>query len=227
MSSPAPKDELLRALGRLVRGLSALFWGLPLALLVCVKTATNEWLRPLGVFPPVIVTSMLFYGLTQLAYFQRQERVWMEALERARILALVNVGLSPFIYWWNKLPEVSFYSLAVTLLMLFAIVFLYNLNQVLQRLAAMLPDETLRTETQVFGNLNIYLLSANLGVVLFYFLLQQLNSLPDFMVGILHVLEATRQWLMVFLILLPTAMTMTLIWKIKEVIFASVFSHDH
>jgi hypothetical protein len=170
---------------------------------------------------------MLFYGLTQLAYFQRQERVWMEALERARILALVNVGLSPFIYWWNKLPEVSFYSLAVTLLMLFAIVFLYNLNQVLQRLAAMLPDETLRTETHVFGNLNIYLLSANLGLVLFYFLLQQLNSLPDFVLRILHILEATRQWLMVFLILLPTAMTMTLIWKIKEVIFASVFSHDH
>lgn len=227
MPQLAPKDELLRALGRLVRGLSALFWGLPLALLVCVKTATNEWLRPLGVFPPIIVTSMLFYGLTQLGYFQRQERVWMESLERAKILALVNVGLSPFIYWWNKLPDVSFYSFAVTLLMLFGIVFLYNLNQVLQRLAAMLPDETLRIETHVFGNLNIYLLSANLGLVLFYFLLQQLHTLPDFMIYIFRFLEFGRQWLLVFLILLPTAMTMTLIWKIKEVIFASVFSHDH
>jgi hypothetical protein len=227
MSQTAPKDELLRALGRLVRGLSALFWGLPLALLVCIKTATNEWLRPLGILPPVLVTGMLFYGLTQLGYFQKQERVWMGSLERAKILALVNVGLSPFIYWWNKLPDVSFYSLAVTMLMLFGIVFLYNLNQVLQRLAAMLPDETLRTETRVFGNLNISLLSANLALVLCYILLQQIPNLPDFIVRIFHVLEFGRQWLLVFLILLPTAMTMTLIWKIKEVIFASVFSQEH
>jgi hypothetical protein len=225
--STAPKDELLRALGRLVRGLSALFWGLPLALLVCVKTATNEWLRPLGIFPPVLVTVMLFYGLTQLSYFQRQERIWMGALERAKILALVNIGLSPFIYWWNKLPDVTFYSLAVTMLMLFGIVFLYNLNQVLQRLAAMLPDETLRTETHVFGNLNISLLSANLVLVVFFLVLQQLQSLPDFLLRIVQVLEFGKQWLLVFLILLPTAMTMTLIWKIKEVIFASVFSQDH
>ena len=36
MPDPAPNVELLRSLGRLVRGLSALFWGLPLALIVCL-----------------------------------------------------------------------------------------------------------------------------------------------------------------------------------------------
>ena len=36
-SSPDP--ELLRALGRLARGLSALFWGLPFALVVCLHAA--------------------------------------------------------------------------------------------------------------------------------------------------------------------------------------------
>ena len=41
-----------------------------------------------------------------------------------------------------------------------------------------------------------------------------------------YVMNALRLWLLVFLILLPMAMTMTLIWKIKEVIFASVFSYQ-
>jgi hypothetical protein len=37
------------------------------------------------------------------------------------------------------------------------------------------------------------------------------------------VIESSRSWLLVFSILLPLAMTMTLIWKIKEVVLASVF----
>jgi len=51
MPDPAPNAELLRALGRLVRGLSVLFWGLPLALVACVQTAKTEWLRQFGLSP--------------------------------------------------------------------------------------------------------------------------------------------------------------------------------
>lgn len=234
MPEIAPKDELLRALGRLVRGLSALFWGLPLALVVCVKTATEEWFRPRGLFPPaivgilppLIVTALLFYGLNLLGAFQKQERIWREALDRARVLALVNMGLSPFIYWWNKLPFVSFYALAISLLMLCGLLFLFNLNYALQRLAAMLPDETLRLEARVFGTMNLYLLCLTLALIAVYFVLNQFERLPGVLESFVHGLEFTRQWLLVFLILLPMAMTMSLIWKIKETIFASVFSQE-
>src|SRR5258708_38657407 len=113
MSETAPKAELMRSLRRLVRGLSMLFWGLPATLLVCVRTSVSEWLRPLGIVPPILTTVLLFYGLCQLGYFQRQERVWVNALDRAKLLAIVNVGLSPFVFWWNQLPEVSFYFMAV------------------------------------------------------------------------------------------------------------------
>lgn len=226
MLETAPRAELMRALGRLVRGLSALFWGLPLALVVCVYTATTEWLRPVNLLPPILATGMLFYGVALLGDFQKQERVWREALDRARVLALVNLGLSPFIFWWNQLPGIGFYSLAVSLLMLTGILFLFNLNHVLQRLAAMLPDETLRMETRVFGNLNISLLTAIIVLFTLFFALQRIDSLPYAIVQVLRVLEVMRYWLLVFLVLLPIAMTMTLIWKIKEVIFASVFSHD-
>jgi hypothetical protein len=227
MDEQAPQDELLRALGKLVRGLSALFWGLPITLLVCVRTAMSDRLRPIEVFPPIIATALLYYGLLLLGDFQKQERIWRHTLDRAKFLAVVNIGLSPFVYWWNQIPGISFYNLALGALMLSGLVFVFNLNRVLQRLAAMLPDETLRMETRLFGAMNLNLLCAILGLVAFYAIVQQINTLPDFLVQFVRMLDVSRGWLLVFMILLPIAMTMTLIWKIKEVIFASVFTHRH
>ena len=226
MAETAPKAELMRSLGRLVRGLSALFWGLPLGLVVSVYVATNDWARPAHMFAPVLLLGMLFYGLSLLSDFQKQERIWREALDRAKLLALVNVGLAPFIYWYSRVPGETFFGFAVLLLMVTGLLFLFNLNHVLQRLAAMLPDETLRTETRVFGNLNLSLLTAILLLFGLFFILQQFDDLPESVRRILRVMEILRLWLLVFLILLPMAMTMTLIWKIKEVIFASVFSYQ-
>lgn len=217
----------MRSLGRLVRGLSALFWGLPLALVVCVYVATNEWGRSLHMIAPVVTLGLLFYGVVLLSDFQKQERIWLEALDRTKLLALVNVGLSPFIFWFNRMPGETLFGAAVLILMVTGLLFLFNLNHVLQRLAAMLPDETLRTETRVFGNLNISLLSAILVLFALFFVLQHFDNLPDGIHRILYIMNALRLWLLVFLILLPMAMTMTLIWKIKEVIFSSIFSyHD-
>ncbi len=216
----------MRSLGRLVRGLSALFWGLPIGLVVSVYVATNEWARASHMMAPVVILGLLFYGLHQLSDFQKQERIWRDALDRAKLLALVNVGLSPFIYWYNRLPGEMFFGVAVLLLMVTGLLFLFNLNHVLQRLAAMLPDETLRTETRVFGNLNLSLLTAILLLFALFFILRRFDNLPDSLERILRIMDFMRHWLLVFLILLPMAMTMTLIWKIKEVIFASVFSYQ-
>jgi hypothetical protein len=227
MDELAPQDELLRALGKLVRGLSALFWGLPIALLVCVRTATSDRLRPFEMWPPVLSMCLLYYGLRLLGDFQKQERIWRRALDRAKFLGIVNIGLSPFIFFWNQIPSISFYSLAVGALMLSALVFLFNLNRVLQRLAAMLPDETLRMETRLFGAMNLNLLCGILAVVSLYAVLQQFTNLPNWLIDLLKILDNSRYWLVVFMILLPIAMTMTLIWKTKEVIFASVFTHRH
>ena len=106
MSELAPKAELMRSLGRLIRGLSALFWGLPITLVVCVKSGAYEWLKGFGTLPPVLAMLLLYYGLAQLSHFQKQERVWHKTLDRAKIFALANVGLAPFLYYWNRVPSV-------------------------------------------------------------------------------------------------------------------------
>lgn len=216
----------MRSLGRLIRGLSALFWGLPITLVVCVKSGLSEWLKGFGAMPPMLAMLLLYYGLTQLSHFQKQERIWHKALERAKIFALVNVGLSPFLYFWHRLPNVPLFAQSIAVLALTSLLFLFTLNQVLQRLTAMLPDETLRAETKLFTNLNLYLFTSTVALFAIYFALLQMDSLPRALAQFGQFLERIRQFLLLVLILFPMAMTMTLIWKIKELILASVFEAE-
>jgi len=220
---PAPNAELLRALGRLVRGLSLLFWGLPLALVICVQTAKTEWLRQFGLLPPVVVTGLLLYGLWHVGQFQKQERIWQSALDRAKVLALVNFGLSPFLYWWNKFPYNELFLGMVMLLGGCALIFLSHLNVVVLRLAAMLPDETLRHEAKQFTALNRILLLAAMLLAVAHLILQQLAAQHVTAGVALVLLDRLSFWLVIPFVLLPLAMTMALLWKTKEVILDSVF----
>jgi hypothetical protein len=223
MPDPAPNAELLRSLGRLVRGLSALFWGLPITLVVCFHTAKADSLKTFGIVPPLVTTGLLAYGLWQLGDFQKQERVWRTALDRAQLLSLFNFGLSPFLYWWNKIPANPFFLVMVLLLTISALLFLGSVNLVLRRLGAMLPDETLRLETKQFTTLNLNLLFATFLLALAYVGLGLLHTLPLWLGIIVSVMERSSLWFLIVLVLLPLAMTMALLWKTKEVILDNVF----
>jgi hypothetical protein len=223
MPDPAPNAELLRSLGRLVRGLSALFWGLPITLIVCFHTAKAESLKTFGIVPPLVTTGLLAYGLWQLGDFQRQERVWRTALDRAQLLSLFNFGLSPFLYWWNKIPTNSLFLVMVMLMSISALLFLGSVNLVLRRLGAMLPDEALRLETRQFTALNLNLLLATFLLALAYVGLGQFHTLPLWLGIIVSAMERSSLWFLIVLVLLPLAMTMALLWKTKEVILDNVF----
>jgi len=223
MNNPAPNAELLRSLGRLVRGLSALFWGLPATLIICTQTARADWLKPLGIIPALAGTGLLLYGLWQMGDFQKQERPWRNALDRARLLGLVNFGLCPFLFWQERMPEQPFFNAMVLVLILSALLFLFNLNVVLKQLGAMLPDETLRHETLLFTALNRWLLAGLLflGVAFIVFL-----HSARWQLALGYFSDWVNQlgfWALTFFALLPLAMTMALIWKTKEVILDSVF----
>ena len=219
-----PNAELLRSLGKLARGLSALFWGLPAALIVCAETARIELLKPIGIIPALIVNALLLFGLWQISDFQKQERPWRNALDRAKLLGLVNLGLSPFLFWFSRMPEQLFFRAAIFVLVLSAILFLFNLNVVLNQLGAMLPDETLRQETRQFTLLNRWLLVGWLGFVAAAIAVPQTFDLPAlFSPTILSWFQRAEIAIVLFLGLAPLAITMALIWKTKETIFDGVF----
>lgn len=226
METPAPspaRADLLPSLGRLVRGLVLLFWGLPLSLVVCLQTARTTLLAGAGILPPVLALGLVVHALFLIASFQPRERVWVRALDRVRALALINLGLAPFLHWWRQMPEVTHYQVAVVVLAASGLAFLVTLNAALRRLVAMLPDETLRLEVRLFTNLNLALLAALglLGLALKFglHLGGAANRSPWVLGLMLHFGTAA----LLVLSLLPMALTMTLIWKIKEAILQSVF----
>jgi hypothetical protein len=238
----ADHSALLSSLGRLVRGLSLIFWGLPIALVVCVQSAKGDWFRPLGVVPPIVATAVLFYGVVLLGGFQPQERPWMMILDRTRLISMVNLGLAPFLYWWNRVPSHPFLTGMVEVLMLTGMVFLILLNPLLCRLTAMLPDEALRAETRLFTSFNRTILLVVFGLMTAYLISIRIDpSLPDKVIGLLfrisplpqslnsifYLIDRNGPLLILFVLLVPVAMTMALVWKVKEVILASVFGPDH
>jgi hypothetical protein len=223
MPDSAPNADLLRSLGRLARGLSALFWGLPASLVIGAETSRTDWLRPFGIVPALAGTGLLLFGLWQMSDFQKQERPWLNALDRAKLLGLVNFGLCPFLYWQNKMPGQPLYNAAVFLLGLSALIFLFNLNVVIKQLGAMLPDETLRQETRLFTALNRWLL---VGLLFFAAAHNVFLNSPRWQQAFgafAYWPEHLGFWALIFFALLPLAMTMALLWKTKETILDSVF----
>jgi len=219
MSNP----DLLRSLGRLVRGLSALFWGLPLALLVCVQSAKMDWILSLNIFPALVATGLLLFGLFQIGGFQKQERPWRSALDRAKLLALINCGLSPFLFCWNRFPDNAFFTLTLAIFAVSGVLFLFSLNRVLLRLGDMLPDQSLRHEVRQFTALNGYLLTGLLLLAVGFMAMAQIQEVPVQFGRIFFIVNQLGQWLLLFLALLPLALTMALIWKTKETVLDGVF----
>jgi hypothetical protein len=107
-----------------------------------------------------------------------------------------------------------------------AVLLLMQINRVLLRLSAMLPNEMLRQEARTFAGLNIWMLLILLcGFALDRFL--HLWRAPVHIVShFSFALQETAVWFALFFALMPVAMTLALLWKIKEAIFASLFEVD-
>lgn len=216
-------SNVIPTLARVVRGLLVLFWAVPGVLLADIAVALDFAWRQFGFAPTVGAAVALVFGVSELRLFQPRERVWRLALHRTLLLALILLALSPLPIWWNRAPEEAFFAHGMLVLVFAGLAFLVALNDVLRRLAAMLPDETLRAETWFFTRLNTGILVALILGVGLWWVLHRWPPASPLLFSLRMILESTRPWLLIMGLLLPVALTMTLLWKIKGVILQSVF----
>jgi uncharacterized protein YqhQ len=101
-----------------------------------------------------------------------------------------------------------------------------QINQVLRRLCAMLPDENLRVETKMFTTLNIALFLAVFIGLAVCLGLAQVQILPRAIGRMITGDNPRGLWFILFMGLFPLAMTLAILWKIKEVIFTSIFAAE-
>jgi hypothetical protein len=229
----ASREELLLNLGSLTRGLSCLFWGLPLCLITSVQVAMTDWYRPLNHFafaPPTFSALLIWHGFRELSQFRHssgRDVSWRQSIERSEIFGLVGIGLSPFLYWWSRFPNVEFFLVGMALMGLNGMATLYQVNHNLRSIAERIPDESLREEVRFFSTLNTYLLWLGLAFIAAYSALIVGKALPNSMVGLLLTINMVREWLLLFFLLWPLSITMSMIWKAKRVNFILARSLAH
>jgi hypothetical protein len=234
---PREQPGLMRGLNSLVRGLTALFCALPIALLIIVWTATrsgssipspvSNLLHSLGILPAIATSALLFYGVVKLGRFQPDFVAWQTSVVRARWCALFLVGLSPFLYWWCRLPEIEFFKVSALALIVIAMLFLAQLNVVLRRLTAILPDQTLRAETAFMARFNHVILAVVGAAEVFFFSLNRpaIAAATEWLTQQHLWLLRPLEIIVLLLMVMPIAITMAVMWKIKEVILESVFQN--
>ncbi len=210
------------ALAGVLRGLSAVFWGLPLTLLAFARHFLSLWPTGYDLILPPVGAGLLLFGLLKMGPFQRQERVWQRALFVAQVFGLFLVGLSPFLYLWSRMPAVDLFARAVLVLVVVALGFLVALTRALARLAAMLPDAIARGDARLFQGLAAYGVTVLLGVGSVIYFRQAPPSLSDFLFLPRQPVGLAQQSVLLILTLGPVAMSMAVAWKLKEVVFALV-----
>jgi hypothetical protein len=142
-------------------------------------------------------------------------------------LGLVLVGLSPFLFWGSRVPLEVFFRQMTALFALVAVLQLAELNIVLRRLAAMLPDETLRDDVRLFSGVSRALLFLGVGAGAVGLALWRWPAPPQAVaVGLESAARLIYPGLVLF-ILLPLALTMALLWKTRQMILDSVFAAKH
>jgi hypothetical protein len=228
----------MRGLNSLVRGLTALFYALPVALLIIVWTATrsgatvpspvSNLLHSLGILPAFVTSALMFYGVLKLGKFQPDFVAWQKSVGRARWCGLVLIGLSPFLYWWCRMPEIVYFKVSAIALIAVSMLFLAQLNVVLRRLTAILPDQTLRAETAFMARFNHVILVIVGAAEVFFFSLNRLS-----IAAATEWLTQRHLWLLrpleiivLLMMVMPIAITMAVMWKVKEVILESVFQGE-
>ncbi|MCX7871866.1 MAG: hypothetical protein N2487_01120 [Verrucomicrobiae bacterium] len=228
MNQPNEQNyEFARSLSRLVKGLSILFWGIPVALVVCVKTSVkNKFeLQAIDFWGPITVTGLLLLSLFYINDFRKSEKVWTDLIDRAKFFGIINFALSPFVYWRLRVADVPSFTVAVWIFFISGTLFLLMVNRLIQQLSRMLPEHSLREDASVYGRFNQIVLRV-LAFVLFlsFVIIHWKERFYFFSYQFWRALEVYQTYFS-FITVVPVAMTMTLIWKTREVILNGVFSN--
>lgn len=224
--SNEPIADLLGGQRQLLRGLSSIFWGLPVSLIICVQTMVSDHLRAGGMIPPLLATGVLLFGTHMLNSVQTTATSWRKKVNLCRIAALMIFGFSPFTYLWNRFPFEPYFRTSILLLGLSGLLLLLFLNHCIQQISYVVDREDLRAETALFTSINHHLIIASLVLCVLIGLIPVFHFFPKIFILGIEILDKVKRTLLLFLFLFPLSLTMTLLWKYKEAVMDDVFGKE-
>jgi hypothetical protein len=201
---------------RLLRGFTAVFWGLPVSLLLffgAVDVNIVVWFR----LPTYILgVAVVYIGLALLRFSGLDRGPWKKQARNGLIAAFLLIYLGPFVYWYSFLPRSGWYYLTNLCLLLGAAMWLlFAVNRLAGELGAETQDRDLMMESRLCSwSIVLLMVLPMILTTAFssYMALKYESSLVAEMRG---VRQESPWWIHIFF-LIPLSLTMTSSWKAKE-----------
>ena len=205
-----------RALVRMVRGFGAVFWGLPVSLLLFFGAVEIHLVAQFKLPSCVLGLVVVYVGLVLLRFAGVQSRMWTRHGRIGLVSTFLLIYLGPFIYWFTYMPRSGlYYLLNMTLFFASVILLLFSVNRLAAEVGVETGDRDLMVESRLCAWSVILLMllpTALTAVFSSYMAMKYESSLLAEMRG---VRRDTPVWIHIFF-LVPLSLTMTSAWKAKE-----------
>jgi hypothetical protein len=220
LSDPAKGEENLQAkkvnvsfspdaLVRVARGFSCIFWGIPLSLLLFSGALDIRLFLFVRIPAYVIGVFVAYIGTVFLQRAGALSDMWTRRVRQLLFLLVVEIYLSPFVYWWRRMPNVPYFSANMAALVICTTWSLFAVNRLAGEACRLLRDSAFLVETRVAGWLVVGFMLTPLAHALYTAIRAIVGPEGEF-----FVLELPL-WIYA-LVLLPFTITMAVSWKIKE-----------
>ncbi len=211
----APHDLM-----RIARGFTAVFWGLLLGLLLFSNAVSLHWSR-VPVPSYILGVVLIFVGMLTLHSVSPFTRSWRKHVRTSLLVLLLHVYFAPFVYWWQRVPDVSYFLLNVMMMLFCSMWLLLLLNQLVLELSHTLGNDSLQLEAELCGWSVVILLLIPYVFFVVYPLLAAVRYHSSVFVELVQLMHRLPRWVLIFS-LLPFTLTLAVCWKTKEYCFRTL-----
>lgn len=203
----------------LIRGFACLFWGIPISLLVF--SGLPDLRLGTHLYVPVHLFGLLlmYRGTLQLQRADLLTLRWGGLMRQLMLALVLQVYLSPFVFWWKRLPGVPLYQANLLLLAAAAMYTLRLVSRLAGEWGARLDDRVFRSEAAISGWTALgFLASPVLLVPAVLWLLLRGGRWEEGLALATQAAAAWPRWTLL-LFAVPASFTLAVAWKAKELGF--------
>lgn len=199
----------------LVKGFSRLFWGLALTAILFLSQAKLEVFSGVRVPAYFLGTVVHCWGLLTLRKAGSISARWKPRLTVATLLALAEIYFSPFAYWWQTMPYISFFTFNVGALAAAVIISLYLSNIIVADFFGRLSLKGEKLEARIYAGLVIVLMAAPILAAVVFSSVSALRYQTIFLDELIEAVHAVPIWFYV-IATVPYSLTLAVLWKARD-----------
>ncbi len=208
----------------LASGFSRLLWSVPAGLFLFTGAIEFRWPHFIQLPSYILAAGLYFWGIVILLKVKAPSPAWKRSLRTAAVLGLLLFYFAPFIYWWERQPDIDHLAVNVFAMAFTLTWILWTLNDLAERVSLQLQDIVLLIEARLCRWSVLLFMTAPLLAFFVY----AVFGATRFGIPLGHFLADARYLpyahLVLALFILPLTLTLAITWKTKQRALAQVIT---